>query len=47
MNREHLERTQHAPVEGMIQSMEMAFCIQTSAPPVIDIEDEPEHIKAM
>lgn len=47
INREHYERTQHAPVEGMIQSMEMAFRMQSSAPPVIDIEEEPEHIRSL
>lgn len=45
MNREHFERTRHAPVEGMIRSMEMAFRMQSSAPPVIDISDEPEHVR--
>ncbi len=45
MNREHFARTQHGPVEGMIQSMELAFRMQGAAPPVIDIENEPDHIK--
>jgi uncharacterized protein DUF1501 len=45
MNREHFERTRHAPVEGMIQSMELAFRMQREAPGVMDIEHEPEHIK--
>lgn len=45
MNREHFERTKHAPVEGMIRSMEMAFRMQSSAPPVIDMSEEPEHIR--
>ncbi len=45
MNRDHLDRTNHAPVEGMIKSMEMAYRMQASAPPVIDIEDEPAHIR--
>ncbi len=47
MNREHLARTQYAPVEGMIESMEMAFRMQASAPDVIDTLDEPEHIKEL
>ena len=47
MNREHLERTKHAPVEGVIQSMELAYKMQSSAPPVIDTADEPEHIKEL
>ena len=45
MNREHLERTKHAPVEGVIRSMELAFKMQSAAPPVIDTKDEPTHIK--
>lgn len=47
MNREHFERTKHAPVEGMIESMELAFRMQQEAPPVMNIDDEPEHIKAL
>lgn len=47
MNRENYERTHYAPVEGMIHSMEMAYRMQASAPPVIDTTDEPEHIKEM
>ena len=45
MNREHFERTGHAPVEGMIESMELAFRMQGAAPPVIDLEDEPHYIR--
>ena len=47
MNREHLKRTRYAPVEGMIRSMEMAFRMQSSAPPVIEMSDEPEHIQKL
>ena len=47
MNLEHFERTRHAPVEGMIRSMEMAFRMQSSAPPVIDMSEEPEHIREL
>ena len=47
MNREHLKRTQHAPIEGVIESMEMAFKMQSAAPSVIDTRDEPDHIKSM
>ncbi|MFT4689177.1 MAG: DUF1501 domain-containing protein [Verrucomicrobiia bacterium] len=47
MNAEHLERTRHAPVEGIIESMELAFRMQSAAPPVIDIDDEPEHVKQL
>lgn len=47
MNREHLKRTKHAPVEGVIQSMELAFKMQSAAPSVIDTANEPEHIKEL
>jgi hypothetical protein len=47
MNREHLARTQHAPVEGMIAAMEMAFRMQTEAPSVMNTDQEPEHVKAL
>ncbi|MFT5467417.1 MAG: hypothetical protein ACI8UO_002521 [Verrucomicrobiales bacterium] len=47
MNREHHARTQNPLVEGMIQSMELAYRMQSAAPPVIDIADEPDHIKAL
>ncbi len=47
MNHEHLRRTTHAPVEGMIESMEMAFRMQSAAPPVIGIDDEPAHIREL
>lgn len=47
MNRQHFDRTKHGPVEGMIQSMELAFRMQSSAPSVIDTKDEPEHIREL
>ena len=47
MNREHLEKTHHASVEGMIASMELAYRMQSAAPPVIRIDDEPEHIREL
>ena len=47
MNREHLEKTHHASVEGMIASMELAYRMQSAAPPVIGIDDEPEHIREL
>ncbi len=47
MNRDHLDRTHYAPVEGMIKSMELAFRMQTAAPPVIEINDEPDHIRQL
>ena len=31
----------------MIASMELAYRMQSAAPPVIGIEDEPEHIRAL
>jgi len=47
MNQEHLARTQHEPIEGVINSMELAFRMQSAAPPVMDIDNEPEHIKSL
>lgn len=47
MNREYLARTQHGPVEGMIQSMELAFRMQAAAPDVINVGDEPESIRSL
>jgi len=47
INRAYLEKTGHDPVEGMIRSMEMAFRMQAAAPPVVDIESEPGHIKEL
>jgi hypothetical protein len=47
MNREHFERTGHAPVEGMLRSMEMAFRMQAAAPPVFDLSDEPESVRKL
>ncbi len=47
MNRDHLARTGHEQVEGMIKSMELAFRMQSEAPPVMDIDNEPDHIKAL
>ncbi|HVX62271.1 MAG TPA: DUF1501 domain-containing protein [Pirellulales bacterium] len=47
INGEHFQRTGYAPIEGMIRSMEMAFRMQSSAPPVIDISNEPEHVRQL
>ncbi len=47
MNREHLQRTQHAPIEGMIQSMELAFRMQHEAPSVMDLSNEPSAINEL
>jgi hypothetical protein len=44
MNREHLLRSRHAPVEGMIQSMELAFRMQMAAPEVTSLDSEPARI---
>ncbi|MGB0582577.1 MAG: DUF1501 domain-containing protein [Limisphaerales bacterium] len=45
MNEDHLRRTKHAPIEGVIKSMELAFRMQSAAPSVIDTSDEPDHIR--
>jgi len=45
MNEDHLKRTGYAPVEGMIRSMELAYRMQSAAPPVIDTDDEPAHVR--
>ncbi|MEZ5385540.1 MAG: DUF1501 domain-containing protein [Prosthecobacter sp.] len=45
MNRE-FERTRHAPIEGMIQSMGSRFACGAKLG-VMDIDHEPEHIKAL
>ena len=47
MNQRHLARTGNAEIEGMIQSMELSFRMQSAAPPVIDTKDEPQHIREM
>jgi len=47
MNRDHLARTAYPPVEGMIESMELAFRMQSAAPPVIGMNEESEHIKEL
>lgn len=47
MNQDHLDRTGHPQVEGMIESMELAFRMQKAAPPVIQIEDEPESVQKL
>ncbi len=46
-NGDHFARTKHAPVEAMINSMELAFRMQGAAPPVMDIADEPAHIQEL
>ena len=47
LNRAHLARTQYAPVEGVIESMELAFRMQGAAPSVIDTADEPDPIRKL
>jgi len=47
MNQRHLDRTGNPQIEGMIQSMELSFRMQSAAPPVIDTRDEPEHIREL
>jgi hypothetical protein len=45
--RGHLARTGHAPVEGMIASMELAYRMQSAAPAVIDLREEPGPIREL
>ncbi len=44
INQEHFDRTQHPPIDGMIQSMELAFRMQREAPGVMNLDDEPAHV---
>ncbi len=45
MNRRHLEqRDQTDDLEAVIQSMELGYRMQTSAPALLDISDEPAHV---
>ncbi len=47
MNRERLERAPHPGIEGLIESMELAFRMQSEAPPVLDMSKESEHTKKL
>jgi len=47
MNADHLERTRDPRVEGVIRSYELAFRMQGAAPDVMDLNDEPEHIRKL
>jgi hypothetical protein len=47
MNRERLARAPHPGIEGLIESMELAFRMQSEAPPVLDMAKESEHIKSL
>lgn len=44
MNQSHLDRTHHAPIEGVIRSFELAHRMQMSAPEVMDLRNEPQSI---
>ena len=46
LNREHLARSGGDPeLEGVIDSFELAYRMQSVAPDIMDIESEPQHIK--
>ncbi|MSV29159.1 MAG: DUF1501 domain-containing protein [Bryobacterales bacterium] len=48
MNREMLERSKvDSELDGLIESFELAFRMQTSVPDVIDIKREPEAVREM
>ncbi len=48
LNREHLAgRPGSTELEARISSYELAFRMQTAAPKLVSIEDEPEHIKEL
>ncbi|MBL9092711.1 MAG: DUF1501 domain-containing protein [Planctomycetaceae bacterium] len=48
LNRDHLERAvRDAQIEGAIESFELAFRMQQSAPEVLDIDSEPEHVRKL
>jgi hypothetical protein len=48
MNREMLNRTRvNSEIEGVIESYELAYRMQTSVPNVMDLNKEPEEVKAM
>jgi len=48
LNREALEREIHQPeVEGIIESYELAFRMQDAVPGVLDLSQEPAHIRAL
>jgi hypothetical protein len=46
-NHEYLERQPDNEIEGLIQSYETAFRMQTAVPGILDIEKEPESMKQM
>lgn len=48
MNRRHLLQAEHDPgIEGLIESYEQAFRMQTTAPPVMDLDNESKSTHAM
>ena len=48
LNRDHLERAvRDSQIEGAIESFELAFRMQQSAPEVLDIDAEPEHVRKL
>ena len=48
MNREMLKRTKvNSEIEGVIESYELAYRMQTSVPDVMDINKEPEDVKEL
>jgi len=48
MNRDLLERKQVNPeLEGVIESYELAFRMQSAVPDVLNIDSEPEHVKKL
>lgn len=48
LNREHLTRAQRDPnIEGLIESFELAFRMQSEAPSLMKLDDEPPATKAL
>ena len=47
LNRSHLDRTGDQEIASRIASYELAYRMQSSAPGLIDMSDEPEHIREM
>lgn len=48
MNRDHLVQSGNDPkIEGVIESYELAYRMQGVAPDLLDLSDEPEHIRAL
>jgi uncharacterized protein (DUF1501 family) len=47
MNREHLARAHHPEIEGVIQSYELAYRMQSAAPPVMETTGESEATREM